>query len=78
MAELGDDKDSQTEMNVEVLSGPAGLIRLFRLIRARSCEESAGKTAESPSCRHTSALPITALGNSGLPYPHKHTRNGSP
>lgn len=50
MTELGDNKDSQTKTDVEVPGQPAGPIRFFGFIHAQSCEESAGKTAESPSC----------------------------
>lgn len=61
MTEAGDNKDSQTKTDVEVPGQPAEPIRFLRLIHAQPCEESAGKTARSPSCKHTLALSITPL-----------------
>lgn len=45
MAELGDDKDSQTKTDIEVPGQPAGPIRFFGFIQAQSCEESGRKNS---------------------------------
>lgn len=61
MTEPGDNKDSQTKNDVEVPGQPAEPIQFLRFKHAQPCEESAGKTARSPSCKHTLALSITPL-----------------
>lgn len=53
--------DCQTKTDVEVPSQPAEPIQFFGLIHAQPCQESAGKTAKSLSCKHTLALSITPL-----------------